>query len=103
MNEFKVEISQRAFTSIQEHVAFLARVSLEAAKTLYEETMSSLRSLSRIPERNPEIQQLQIGESRVRKMTIGRGRYAVLYRIKGDQVVIYDVIDTRKDGILNHL
>jgi len=36
-------------------------------------------------------------------MTIGRGRYAVLYKIKGDQVVIYDVIDTRKDGILNHL
>ena len=101
MAELKVSITQRAFSSICEHILFARNVSLEAAKELYEETMTSLRSLSSFPERYPEIQDLRIAGARVRKMSIHNGRYVVLYKVDGDTVVVYDVIDIRKDGILH--
>ena len=98
MAEFKVSITQRAFSSISEHVFYVRNVSLEAAKELYEETMTSLRSLSSFPERYPEIQDLRIAGARIRKMSIHNGRYVALYKVDGDTVVMYDVIDTRKDN-----
>ena len=67
MAELKVSITQRAFSSIGEHVFYVRKVSLEAAKELYEETMASLRSLSSFPERYPEIQDLRIAGARIRK------------------------------------
>ena len=97
MAELKVSITQRAFSSISEHVLFLRSVSLEAAKELYEETMTSLRSLSSFPERYPEIQDLRIAGARIRKMSIHNGRYVALYKVDGDTVVVYDVVDSRKD------
>ena len=103
MAELKVSITQRAFSSICEHMLFVRNAPLEAAKELYEETMTSLRSLSSFPERCPEIQDLRIAGARIRKMSIHDGRYVALYKVDGDTVVIYDVIDTRKDGILNRL
>lgn len=98
MVQFKISITQRAFSSISEHVLFVRNVSLEAAKELYEETMTSLRSLSSFPERYPEIQDLRIAGARIRKMSIHNGRYVVLYKVDGDTVVIYDVVDSRKDN-----
>ena len=103
MTGLKISITQRAFSSICEHILFVRNVSLEAAKELYEETMASLRSLSSFPERCPEIQDLRIAGARIRKMAIHDGRYVALYKVDGDTVVIYDVIDTKKDGILNRL
>lgn len=103
MAELKISITQRAFSSISEHMLFVRNASLEAAKELYEETMASLRSLSSFPEGYPEIQGLRIVGSRVRKMPIHSGRYVALYKVDGDTVVVYDVLDTRKDGTLNRL
>ena len=98
MGQFKISITQRAFSSISEHVLFVRNVSLEAAKELYEETMTSLRSLSSFPERYPEIQDLRIAGSHIRKMPIHNGRYVALYKVDGDTVVVYDVVDSRKDN-----
>ena len=98
MAELKVSITQRAFSRICEHILFVRNVSLEAAKELYEETMTSLRSLSSFPERCPEIQDLRIAGARIRKMSIHNGRYVALYKIDGDTVVVYDVVDSRKDN-----
>ena len=103
MIEFQILITQRAFSNINEHVVFARNVSLEAAKELYEETVSSLRSLSSFPERYPEIPGLRIAGARVRKMPIHDGHYVALYKIDAGTAVVYDVIDTRKDGILNKL
>lgn len=101
MEDFKILITQKAFSSIYEHMLFVRNVSLEAAKELYEEIMTLLHSLSSLPERYPEIQDLRIAGSRVRKMSINDGRYVALYKVDGDAVIIYDVINTRKDNILN--
>lgn len=98
MGQFKISITQRAFSSISEHILFVRNVSLEAAKKLYEETMTSLRSLSSFPERYPKIQDLRIAGAHIRKMPIHNGRYVALYKVDGDTVVVYDVIDSRKDN-----
>ena len=98
MAELKVSITQRAFSSITEHMLFVRNVSLEAAKELYEETMTSLRSLSSFPERYPEIQDLRIAGARIRRMSIHDGRYVALYKVDGDTIVVYDVVDSRKDN-----
>ena len=98
MAELKVSITQRALSSICEHILFVRNVSLEAAKELYEETMTSFRSLSSFPERCPEIQDLRIAGARIRKTSIHNGRYVALYKIDGDTVVVYDVVDSRKDN-----
>ena len=103
MAELKISITQRAFSSISEHMLFARNASLEAAKELYEETMASLRSLPSFPERYPDIQDLRIAGARIRKMPIHSGCYVALFKVDGDTVVIYDVIDTRKDGTLNRL
>ena len=98
MAELKVSITQRALSGICEHILFVRNASLEAAKALYEETMTSLRSLSSFPERCPEMQDLRIAGARIRKMSIYNGRYVTLYKIDGDTVVVYDAVDSRKDN-----
>ena len=98
MTELKISITQRAFSSITEHILFVRNVSFETAKELYEETMTSLRSLSSFPERYPEIQDLRIAGARIRKMSIHDGRYVALYKVDGDTIVVYDVVDSRKDN-----
>ena len=98
MAELKILITQKVFSSISEHMLYVRSASLEAAKELYEETMASLRSLSSFPERFPEIQDLRIAGARIRKMSTHNGRYVALYKVDGDTVVIYDVVDSRKDN-----
>lgn len=98
MAELKISITQRAFSSITEHMLFVRNVSLEAAKELYEETMTSLRYLSSFPGRYPEIQDLRIAGARIRKMSIHNGRFVALYKVDGDTIVVYDVVDSRKDN-----
>ena len=100
MNNYKIVITQHAFSSISECVMF---VNNEAANSLYEELMTSIKSLSTFPNKYPEIQDLLIMDAKVRKMPIHNGRYVVLYKVENDTVVIYDIIDTRKDSILSKL
>lgn len=103
MNNYKIVITQHAFSSISECVMFVNNVSPEAANSLYEELMTSIKSLSTFPNKYPEIQDLLIMDAKVRKMPIHNGRYVILYKVENDTVVIYDIIDTRKDSILSKL
>ena len=95
---YKVQISQRAFTSLIECISFVKRVSPESSDNLYREIMEAIQSLSTLPKRNPEVESLKIQNNPTRKMIINNGRYIILYRIDGNQVIIYDVLDGRKDN-----
>ena len=97
-NKYEIQISQRAFTSLIECVSFVKRVSPESANSLYQEIMEAIQSLSTFPKRNPEVVGLTIQNIPIRKMVINNGRYIILYRIDGNQVIIYDVLDSRKDN-----
>lgn len=103
MIDFKIVISQRAFSNIIECVSFVKNVSLEAANELYQEIIKSIGSLSTFPNKYQEIENLRIKESKVRKMPIHKGRYVILYKVESDTVVVYDIIDARKDNILSKI
>ena len=97
-NTYVVQISQRAFTSLIECVSFVKRLSPESAESLYREIMASIQSLSTFPTRNLEADGLKIQNIPTRQMIIDGGRYVILYRIDGNQVIIYDVLDSRRDN-----
>ena len=82
---------------------FVHKVSPESANHLYEEMMTAINSLSNFPNKYAEIRGLLIRNTKVRKMPIHNGRYVLLYKLEDDTVVIYDIIDTRKDSILDKI
>ena len=98
MKEYKITITQQAFSSIQECVLFVNNVSSEAAIELYDEIMSSLSSLKTFPKAYPNIEGLTISGIGVKRMPIHHGRYLVIYKVEKDLVTIYDIIDSRKDN-----
>ena len=100
MNNYSITITQKAYSSITECVLFVNNVSSDATNHLYEEMMNAIRSLSSFPNKYPEVPGLLIRDIKVRKMLIHDGRYVILYKVENDKVVIYDIIDTRKDNIL---
>ena len=97
MTNYEILISQKAFSDIRECVLFVNNVSSEAAKNLYEEIMNAVRSLPSLPNAYPAIEGLSIGDSKVRKMPIHGGRYLVFYKVESNKVVIYDIVDSRKE------
>ena len=100
MTNYKISISQRAFSDITECVLFVKNVSKVAANDLYNEIMESIKSLSTFPNKYPEVDGLLIRQSKVRKMTIHNGRYFILYKVDDGVVYIYDILDSRKDNCL---
>lgn len=98
MNAYKIAITQRAFSDINECVLFVSIVSKEAAKVLYTEIISSINSLKTFPTAYPNIEGLVIGGINIKRMPIHHGRYLIIYKVEGDLITIYDVIDSRKDS-----
>ena len=98
MEKFEIIIYQKAFSSITECVMFLNNVSNDAAKHLYEEFISSIKSLEDMPNRYPVINDIKIKESAVRKMPIHKGQYLIIYKVELNKVYIYDILDVRKDN-----
>ena len=98
MNAYKIAITQRAFSDINECVLFVSNVSKEAAKALYTEIISSINSLKTFPNAYPNIEGLVIGGVNIKRMPIHHGRYLIIYKVEGDLITIYDVIDSRKDS-----
>ena len=98
MNAYKIAITQRAFSDIYECVLFVSNVSKEAAKVLYTEIISSINSLKTFPNAYPNIEGLVIGGINIKRMPIHHGRYLIIYKVEGDLITIYDVVDSRKDS-----
>ncbi len=93
-----IKVNKRPFADIRECVLFVNNVSNEAAKELYDETITSISSLGTFPNAYPDIEGLGIGGTSIKRMPVHRGRYLVLYKVETDEVTIYDVIDSKKDN-----
>ena len=98
MNEYRITITQRAFSDINECVLFVNNVSNEAARELYSEIISSINSLKTFPSSYPNIEGLTIGGASIKRMPVHHGRYLIIYKVENDLITIYDVIDSRKDS-----
>ena len=98
MSGYRIVITHRAYLDITECVEFVKAVSQESAKLLHKEIMDSLKNLDKFPYMYPEIEGLSVFDNSIRKMVIHGGRYSVIYKIEKDLIVIYDILDSRKDN-----
>lgn len=103
MSDYKIIITQRAYSDIIECVFFVNNVSKKATQDLYSEIINSIESLKFYPNAYPCIEGLTIGGINIRKMPIYHGRYLVIYKVDVNSVTIYDVIDSRKNNLLAKL
>ena len=99
-SKYNILITQRAYSDIAECVIFVKNVSQDAALRLYEEIIESINSLADFPGKYPEITTFKIKENKVRKMPIHDGRYIILYKVEENNIVVYDILDCRKDNSL---
>ena len=100
MNNVEIGISERAFNSIGKILDFVKNVSPISANNLKDEISVSIDSLKHFPERYPSID-ISINGKIIRKMPIANGRYQIIYAFKDSKILIYDVIDCRKENALD--
>ena len=96
MNQYKVEVSDRAKTMLGAHTKFLAQKSILAAREMKEKVLTAIRSLSSMPERCPFLDSEFVPRNKYHKMTVDN-RYLILYQIKDLTVFVDYIIDGRQD------
>lgn len=94
--KYKVIVSDRAKRMLGTHIRFMAQVDKEAAAAKKKEIMSSMHSLSQMPQRFPFFEELYITPNKYHKMFVEKW-YLVLYQVKDDTVYIDYILDCRKD------
>ena len=93
---YKIVISRRAKTEIENHVNFLAKVNIEAAKSLKSNFIKDIKSLELLPQRNSFLISEFIPPNKYHKM-LSQKRYLILYQLKDDTVYVDFVLDCRQD------
>ena len=94
---YQVVIDPVVNERMAEHMEFLARVSEEAADNLLEEMMAGVKSLQKLPFRNPFYNRTYLPIDKYRSYLFGDGRYRIVYQVVGKFVFVDDVQDTRQD------
>lgn len=92
---YQVRISSEAHASILEQVAFLANVSVPAAKKLKERLLSHIRLLETEPFRFRSLDENNPHDA-YRLMLVPKW-YGVIYLVQGAEVFVELVIDLRSD------
>lgn len=95
---YRVEISTEALDMLMKHVAFLARVSKDAAEKLRDEFKTQAQSLSRMPHRCPWLEGDYFPYRKYHKLILGE-RYAIIYQVDEEAAVVHVdyVIDFRTE------
>jgi len=96
ISEYDVIVSEAALAMLDNHIAFLAKMSVKAAEELMSEILNDSASLSQFPERFPVFESEFIPEGRYRKMLSAK-RYLILYEIDGSDVCVDYIVDCRQD------
>lgn len=94
---YHVYVDPAANDRMAEHMEFLARVSEDAANRLLDELMKGIRSLAKMPFRNPVYDRPYLSPGKYRYLIVGR-RYRIVYQIDGDTVFVDDIQDCRQDN-----
>ena len=94
--DYNVTVSDAALAMLDSHIAFLAKVSVQAAETLMNEILDDIESLAYFPERFQIFQSEFIPDGRYRKMLSAK-RYLILYEIDSNDVCVDYIVDCRQD------
>jgi len=93
-------VSPDANDRMAAHFEFLARVSENAADRLLDGLMKDIRSLAKMPLRNPVYDRPYVQPLKYRYM-VSNKRYRIVYQIAGDIVFVDDIQDCRQDDDKN--
>lgn len=94
--KYNVIISDKAKKMLGTHIRFMAQVDKEAAKRKKQQITTALRSLGKMPQRFPFLEEAYIPRNKYHKMFIEKW-YLVLYQIQDDTVYVDYILDCRKD------
>ena len=95
MTLYSVVWSSKALSDLAECIQFLLNVSKEAAVNLRNEAFSCANGLEAFPEKNPIFEMPKSFPFILRKQVVSK-RYILLYTIEKEKIVIYRMIDCRK-------
>jgi hypothetical protein len=93
--EYHVYIDPAANDRMAEHMEFLARVSEDAANRLLDSLMAGIRSLKKMPFRNPLYNRPYLSANKYRYLIVDK-QYRIVYQIDGDSVFVDDIQDCRQ-------
>ena len=100
--EYHVYVDPAANDRMAEHMEFLARVSEEAANRLLDDLMAGVRSLKKLPFRNPVYNRPYLPIDKYRGLLIDK-RYRMIYQVDDNCVFVDDIQDLRQDNDKNIL
>ena len=93
---YEVIVSRRAEQMLTSHIAFLARVSVKAARWLRDEYVETLDALEDNPLQFPPASDLGLPDE-YHKALFGK-RYQAIFYVEGDTVYLDAVLDCRMDN-----
>jgi plasmid stabilization system protein ParE len=96
MVRYKVIVADRARKMLGVHIQFMSRVSLPAARETQRRLLVAIRSLDKIPERFPFLDEDFVPRNKYHKMFV-ENWYLVLYQIKDNTVYVDYIVDCRQD------
>jgi len=98
--EYHVYIDPSANDRMADHMEFLARASENAANRLLDDFMANIRSLKKMPFRNPVYNRPYLPADKYRFLAVNK-RYRIVYQIDGDTVFVDDIQDFRQNDDKN--
>ena len=100
--EYLVIFDPAANDRMYEHFEFMARVSEDAAENLLDDLLLSIKSLKKMPQRNPVYDRPYFRNGKYRYL-ISCDRYRIVYQIEENIVYVDDIQDCRQSDINNLL
>ena len=96
MVQYNIIVFERTRQMLAGHVRFLAQKSPDAARRVKTDLLNGIRSLSKMPERFPFLDNEFITPNKYHKMIVAK-RYLILYQIKDLTVYVDYIVDCRQD------
>ena len=93
---YTIIVSKAAEDMLLQHIAFLARVSKEAAQKEKEKLISAVRALAEDPLIYPFLDEEYLPRNKYHKRLVDR-RYLILYQIKDETIYVDYILDARQD------
>jgi hypothetical protein len=93
---YKIVISDKAKQMLGMHIRFISQVNKEVAIKTRIKIISSINSLSTMPQRYPFLEEAELPKNKYHKMYITKN-YLVLYQVKDDIVYVDYIMDTRQE------
>jgi len=94
---YQVKIAPAAYHDINRHFFFLAKVSKNAATRLKNTLLKDIRSLEKMPERNPMYDRIGVTPGKYRYM-LSANRYRIVFEIVRNIVRVNGIEDCRQSN-----